>query len=77
MKVNIHQAKTHFSRLVAAVENGEADHIEIARAGHVVARLVPAPPQGARTPGAWRGKVRVEDDFDILPAGVQAAFDGD
>jgi len=41
MRVNMHDAKTNLSRLVAAVESGEADEIEIARAGHVVARIVP------------------------------------
>ncbi len=37
--VNIHQAKTHFSRLIERVEAGE--EITIARAGSPVARLVP------------------------------------
>ena len=38
--VNVHEAKTHFSRLLARVENGE--RITVARAGKPVARLVPA-----------------------------------
>lgn len=37
--VNVHQAKTHFSRLLARVEKGE--RITVARAGKPVARLVP------------------------------------
>ena len=40
--VNIHEAKTHFSKLVARVERGE--RITVARAGKPVARLVPAEP---------------------------------
>jgi prevent-host-death family protein len=40
--VNIHEAKTHFSKLVARVEKGE--RITVARAGKPVARLIPAEP---------------------------------
>ena len=53
MRVNMHDAKTNLSRLVAAVESGEADEVEIARAGHVVARIAhPAlAPLGGRATG--------------------------
>jgi prevent-host-death family protein len=77
MRVNMHEAKTNLSRLVAAVESGEADEIEIARAGHVVARLVPARPPPRRTPGAWAGRVHIHDDFDELSEDVAAAFSGE
>ena len=40
--VNMHEAKTHFSKLVARVEKGE--RITVARGGRPVARLVPADP---------------------------------
>jgi antitoxin (DNA-binding transcriptional repressor) of toxin-antitoxin stability system len=53
----MHEAKTNLSRLVAAVESGEAGEVEIARAGHVVARIVPA--RSARTPGFWAGRVHM------------------
>jgi antitoxin (DNA-binding transcriptional repressor) of toxin-antitoxin stability system len=76
MQVNMHEAKTTLSRLVAAVESGEADEIEIARAGHVVARLVPARPRAPRTPGSWAGRVRIREDFDELPEEMAAAFSG-
>jgi prevent-host-death family protein len=48
--VNVHEAKTHFSKLLARVERGE--RITVARAGKPVARLVPAqqPPPGALPP---------------------------
>ncbi|HEX7460301.1 MAG TPA: hypothetical protein VF279_06705 [Acidimicrobiales bacterium] len=77
MQVNMHEAKTTLSRLVAAVESGEADEIEIARAGHVVARLVPARQRPARTPGSWAGRVRIGEDFDDLPDEMAAAFRGE
>ncbi len=62
--VNIHQAKTHFSRLIERVEAGE--EITIARAGSPVARLVPlAPVSGQdRVPGSRLGKMWMADDFD-------------
>ncbi len=77
MQVNMHDAKTNLSRLVAAVESGETDEIEIARAGHVVARIVPPRPKSPRRPGYWTGKVRVGPDFDDLPEDVSKAFAGE
>jgi prevent-host-death family protein len=70
---NIHEAKTHFSKLVERAAAGEA--IVIGKAGKPVARLVPykeAPPQ--RKPGSMKGKIRIARDFDDLPADVLAAF---
>jgi prevent-host-death family protein len=62
-KVNIHQAKTQFSRLVDLAAGGE--EIIIAKAGQPVARLVPYRPKGVvRTPGAMRGKIRIKRNFD-------------
>lgn len=61
--VNIHEAKTHFSRLVERAEAGE--EILIGRAGRPVARLVPMSVRTqARLPGRWRGRVRLAPDFD-------------
>lgn len=67
-KVNIYDAKTRLSQLVALAEAGE--EIIIARSGRPVARLVPlAPPVEKREPGRLRGRVRVRRDFDTpLPA---------
>ena len=75
--VNIHEAKTHLSKLLARVANGE--EIVIARAGRPVARIVPyqeeAPP---RAPGGWEGRVWMADDFDDeLPEEIAAAFRGE
>jgi prevent-host-death family protein len=74
---NIHEAKTNFSKLVDRVAAGE--EIVIGKAGKPVARLIPyqAAPPPKRKPGAWKGKVRISRDFDKLPAGLQAAFDGE
>jgi len=77
MRVNMHEAKTNLSRLVAAVESGEAEEIEIARAGQVVARIVPARPRPARRPGYWAGRISIGPDFDSLPPEVEAAFAGE
>jgi antitoxin (DNA-binding transcriptional repressor) of toxin-antitoxin stability system len=77
VRVNMHDAKTNLSRLVAAVETGEADEIDIARAGVVVARIVPARHRPQRRPGYWAGRVRIGPDFDELPADVAAAFEGE
>ena len=61
--VNIHEAKTHLSRLLEQVANG--DEVIIAKAGKPVARLVPldAAPKKRRL-GLLKGKLQVPDDFD-------------
>ncbi|MDA8282582.1 MAG: type II toxin-antitoxin system Phd/YefM family antitoxin [Actinomycetota bacterium] len=77
MRVNMHDAKTNLSKLVAAVESGETDEVEIARSGHVVARIVPPRARSPRRPGQWAGRVRMDEDFDRLPEEVAAAFRGE
>jgi antitoxin (DNA-binding transcriptional repressor) of toxin-antitoxin stability system len=77
MRVNMHEAKTNLSRLVAAVESGETDEVEIARAGHVVARIVPPRHRAARQPGYWADRVHIHSDFDDLPDELAAAFRGE
>jgi prevent-host-death family protein len=75
-QVNVHEAKTHLSRLLSEVEAG--DEVVVARAGHPVARLVPY--KSARQPrqlGLWRGRVRVSQDFDELPPELASAFAGE
>ncbi len=74
--VNVHEAKTHLSRLLEAVEAGE--DVVIARAGKPIARLVPAAARiEPRVPGSWRGRVIIADDFDETPDELIAAFNGD
>ena len=72
-RVNIHEAKTHFSRLVERAERGE--EIVIARAGRPVVRLVPIDQRRGRTLGGDRGRVVIADDFDApLPPEMLSAF---
>jgi prevent-host-death family protein len=76
--VNMHEAKTHLSRLVERVEAGE--EIVIGRAGKPVAKLVPYRDERAvrRGLGAWKGRVKIADDFDDdLPAEILKAFEAD
>lgn len=75
--VNVYEAKTHLSQLLDRAAAGE--EIVIARAGRPVARLVALRDDSSRrrVPGAWRGKVSIADDFDELPADLQAAFGGE
>jgi antitoxin (DNA-binding transcriptional repressor) of toxin-antitoxin stability system len=73
----MHDAKTNLSKLVAALERGETDEIEIARAGRVVARLVHPRPARGRTPGAWAGRVTIHPDFEELPEDVAVALRGE
>ncbi len=58
--VNVHEAKTHFSKLLERVALGE--EIIIARAGEPVAKLSSLAPRRARTPGGAEG-LRVPDSF--------------
>jgi prevent-host-death family protein len=77
MEVNIHEAKTHLSRLLQRVANGE--EVTIARAGVPVARLVPVAPETKknRPLGMDRGRVWVADDFDApLPDDLLKEFYG-
>lgn len=60
--VNVHEAKTHLSRLLAEVERGA--EVTIARAGRPVARLVPAAPPVKRELGLERGRIWISPDFD-------------
>ena len=72
--VNVHDAKTHLSRLLEEVESGEA--VIIARHGTPIARLVPVHAE-MRAPGVLKGKLRIGKDFDApLPQEFLVAFDG-
>ena len=73
--MNIHEAKTNFSRLIVEVQGGK--EVVITRAGRPVAKLVPydGSSETRRTPGGWEGRVRVADDFDALPQDLVDAFD--
>jgi prevent-host-death family protein len=67
--VNMHEAKTNFSRLVERAEGGET--VIIARSGKPVAKLVPLGDQPAkkkRRLGFLEGQFKIPDDFDTMMA---------
>jgi prevent-host-death family protein len=74
MEVNIHEAKTHLSRLLERVAMGE--EVIIAKAGTPVAKLVPL--KSARPKfkfGSAKGEFVVPDDFnDPLPKEIEDLF---
>jgi len=62
-KINIHEAKTHLSRLVEDVAGGS--EVLIAKGGRAMARLVPLRrDETPRRPGLLKGKLRIADDFE-------------
>ena len=73
--VNIHEAKTNFSKLIDAVSRG--DEFVIAKAGKPAAKLVPIRVRAPeRRPGALKGKIRIAKDFDApLGDDVLAMFE--
>ena len=75
--VNIHEAKTHLSRLIEEVVT-RCEPIVIAKAGKPMARLVPLVPERPRRVfGILAGQVRIADDFDApLPNDVLSSFEG-
>lgn len=72
--INIHEAKTHFSKLLERVRLGE--EIVVAKAGRPVARIVPMEQSPVnRQPGSARGLVVIGEDFDApLPSDIAEAF---
>ena len=73
--VNVHEAKTNLSRLLAQVEAGE--EVIIARNGKPVARLVSVKNRGKRRPGVLRGVITIDDSFfDPLPDEELDAWEG-
>lgn len=61
--INIHNAKTRFSKLIEAVMQGE--EIIIAKAGKPAARLIPyESKKNPRKFGVLKGKIKISKDFD-------------
>jgi prevent-host-death family protein len=73
-KVGMHDAKTHLSQLVERALAGE--EIVLTRRGEPAVRLVPerAGAGFASLAGVWRGRVRIAEDFDELPAELAEAL---
>ncbi len=71
MTVNVSEAKTHLSRLLAG------EDVVIARRGKPVARLVQFQQRGKRRFGALKGKIDLDDSFfDPLPEEELALWEG-
>lgn len=75
MQVNVHEAKTHFSKLLMRVKNGE--EVIIAKAGEPIARLVSVTGRPARrVPGSAKGKINVAPGFEEpLPDSIIKDFE--
>jgi prevent-host-death family protein len=70
---NVHEAKTHFSRILEQVATGE--EVVISKAGEPVAKVVPLRARVKRTGrGSLQGQIRINDDFDELPDDIADAF---
>lgn len=74
-RVNIQEAKTHLSRYVDAVSEG--DEIIISKHGKPMARLIPyKPAHGKRRLGGLDKKIRMSDDFDAEDPRIHRLFYG-
>ncbi|MCH2209309.1 MAG: type II toxin-antitoxin system prevent-host-death family antitoxin [Lentisphaerales bacterium] len=62
IKENIHQAKTHFSKLIEHALNG--DEVIVAKAGKALVKIVPIEEPEERVPGGAMGQVRMDNDFN-------------
>ncbi len=74
--VNIHEAKTHLSKLVEEVSKGQ--EIIIAKSGKPMAKLTGiSPAKPIHKPGFLKGKIKIADNFDApLPEDLLDAFEG-
>ena len=74
-QVDIHQAKTHLSQLIADVERGE--EVVIARAGKPVVRLVKdtAEARPLRKAGSMKGEIWIAPDYDKADAEILEMFE--
>lgn len=74
--INIHEAKTHFSKLIQSVLEGE--EVVIAKAGQPLVRMVPLLPSKKNRFGTLKGKIKIADDFDApLPEDILQGFYGE
>jgi prevent-host-death family protein len=75
--INIHEARTHLSRIVEEMAAGK--EMVIAKAGKPMARLVPVEPSVTKKHlGLLKGKIKIPPDFNKpLPASILRQFDGD
>jgi prevent-host-death family protein len=74
--VNIHEAKTHLSRLIAAIKSGAEAEVIIAQNGVPAARLVPLAQKPKIKWGLAKGKFVVPETIDSLNPEIEALFNG-
>ena len=73
--VNMHEAKTHLSKLVEGAVNGEP--FIIARAGKPLVKVVLIEAEAPRRTGFLKGQIDIPQDFDTMfGAEIQAMFEG-
>ena len=76
MVINVYEAKTHLSKLLDRVAEGE--ELVLGKAGKPMARLVPyREVRQPRKPGRLTGGIWIAPDFDETPEDIIAAFEGD
>ncbi len=74
----MHEAKTHFSRLIAAIKSGQEAEIIVAQNGVPAARIVPIKRTTKRPLwGAAKGKWVIPENIDALNPEIEALFYGD
>jgi prevent-host-death family protein len=73
--VNMHEAKTHLSKLVEAATNGEP--FVIAKAGKPMVKVVMIESAAPKRTGFLKGQVDVPEDFDdMFTDDIQGMFEG-
>lgn len=77
MKIaNIQEAEINLEQLIETVLQG--DDVVITKSGKPLVKLIPyQPPAQPRKPGYWEGRVKMADDFDILPDDIINSFQGE
>lgn len=74
--VNMHDAKSRLSQLVAAVRSGAEREVVIAINGTPAARLVPIETKPKPRWGLLKGKIKVPDSIDALSDELESLFEG-
>ena len=76
--IDLSKVKASLSRLVARLESGELNEVVITRAGHPVAKLVPATAATERRLGVAKGMFEVPDDIDASQSSeIERMFNGE
>jgi prevent-host-death family protein len=73
--INIYQAKARLSELITQALAGK--DVIITKAGEPKVKLIPvAKILKERQPGIWKGKIRIDKEFDTLPKELTKLFNG-